>query len=106
MVAQGRVHCTVAAHALVESGRCQRQETALAAARHAQVLAVPVGVLLKVVDCTHATHDDALVITLVTVVHAKFPIAVESAISQVVIDALRHGHVDAVDADFECDETL
>ena len=106
MVAQRGMHGTVTRHAFVQSGRCKRQETALARTGHGEVPAIPRGEFLNIVDGTDATQHDALVVTLVAIVHAVVPIAVQSTVGKSVIDTLIHRDRDAVNTYFQHDNSL
>ena len=103
MVAEGRMDSRHEGDALVERGGNVRQEAPLAAACHADGLAIPLRQRGDVVDRPYTAHDDALVVALVAVVHAEVPVIVESTVHQIVVESLRLGDVHAMDAYFEDD---
>ena len=70
----------------------------MAGTRNGQLLTIPRGILFDIVECTNATEDNALVIAVVTIVHAPVPIVHQGPVEHVVVDLLFHRHGDAMNA--------
>ena len=100
------MHGGIAADALVEPRRSQRQESALTGARHTQLAPVPGSVLLNIVERANTSYNHALVVALVAVVHAPVPVVHQGPVEHIVVDLLVHRHRDAVDANLQGDDTL
>ena len=116
MVAHSSVDSTVAADAAVQSSQRQRQETALARTRHAQIPPVPLSPTahrLKVVaqgsdevDGTNGTGNNVAVIILVAVVQTVLPVVGKGSGKELVIIGLLLRHGNAVDTNFKHDDAL
>ena len=106
MIAEGGMYRCIIGNALIKSGSCQCQESPLTGTCHTQLLTIPRGALLNIVECTDTSQHHALHIMLVAIIHIKLPVTCQRTIIDIIVHFLLHRHRDAMDTNFQCNRTL
>ena len=104
-ITQGRIESNQSFDTSIQSGNYNGKRTALASSKGRQIT-IEFGKCVNEFNGSHTAGIDPLIIVLVPIIHIERVIILQSSIIKTVIDIPLHIDRNAVNTDFQYDETL